>query len=101
MRGTRNRPSSAAGATASTSSRADPGAASSGRNTFTSGSGCAVGGTSCGVERGDLGRVLEDHAELGGERVDLVVGERKAGELGDVLDVGARQAGGHRVRGYL
>src|SRR5262249_27656908 len=46
MRGTRNWSSSAAGACPSTSSRSRPGRGSSGRNTFTSGSGCAVGGTS-------------------------------------------------------
>src|SRR5207248_1669627 len=45
MRGTRKRPSSTAGAWASTSSRARQGTTTSSRNTFSSGSGCAVGGT--------------------------------------------------------
>jgi hypothetical protein len=46
MRGTRKRPSSVAGAAANTSSRETPGRTTSGRNTFTSGNGCEVGGTS-------------------------------------------------------
>ena len=33
-----------------------------------------------GVERGDLRRVLEDRAELGGERVELLVGQREPRE---------------------
>src|SRR5207248_1721989 len=46
MRGTRKRPSSAAGAWLSTSSRSRLGSGTSSRNTFCSGSGWAVGGTS-------------------------------------------------------
>src|SRR5262249_30247370 len=44
--GTRKRPSSTAGATASTSPRSTHGATSSGRSTLTSGNGCDIGGTS-------------------------------------------------------
>src|SRR5207302_10268621 len=45
MRGTLKRPSSVAGAWASTSSRSSDGTGASSRSTFTSGSGWAVGGT--------------------------------------------------------
>ena len=102
MRGTRNRPSSASGAAASTSSRGRPGRATSARNTFTNGSGCAVGGTPCGVERRHLRRVLEDRPELGRERVELVVGERQARELRHVLDLVTREGMfGHDGGRYL
>ena len=40
----------------------EAGRTSSGRSTFTSGSGCAVGWHALGVERRDLGRVVEDRA---------------------------------------
>ena len=93
MRGTRNRPSSAAGAMASTSSRSRLGRTSSARSTLTSGSGCAVGGTSLVSSAATCARVLEDHLELRGEVLDLVVGEREPGQLRDVLDVGAREPG--------
>jgi len=33
--------------------------------------------------------MLEDRTELGRERVDLLVGQRKARETGDMLDLGA------------
>ena len=46
--------------------------------------------------------MLEDRAELGRERVELVVGEREPGELRDVLDLGAREGMiGHDSRRYL
>ena len=71
IRGTRNRPSSAAGAMSRTRSRSSPGRGSSGRSTLASGMGCDVGGTSDGVEGRHRGSVLEDGAELDGELLDL------------------------------
>ena len=46
-----------------------------------------------GVERGHFRRVVEDHAELLGETLDLVIGELQPSELRDVLDVSARETG--------
>ena len=44
-----------------------------------------------GVDARDLLRVLEDHPELTGELLDLVLGERETSQLRNVLDVGARE----------
>jgi hypothetical protein len=41
------------------------------------------------VERRHLGSVIQDDTQLLHERLELVVGEREPGELGDVLDIGA------------
>ena len=98
MRGTRNRPSSAAARPRALRRGRGVGRTSSARNTFTSGSGWAVGGTSSSVERLDVGGVSEDRAELGGQVLDLVVGERETRELRDVLDVGTCDAFGHDGR---
>jgi hypothetical protein len=48
------------------------------------------------IERRHLGRVAEDRAQLFGERNDLLLAQREAGELRDVFDIGARDAFGHR-----
>jgi hypothetical protein len=48
-----------------------------------------------GVERRHLGRVIEDHAELLGEIVELGIVEREARQRSNVLDIGAREVG-HR-----
>lgn len=40
------------------------------------------------IEGFDICRVSEDAAELAGEVLDLVVGQRQAGEFGDVVNVG-------------
>ncbi len=40
------------------------------------------------IEGFDICRVPEDAGELAGEMLDLGVGQRQAGEFGDVLDVG-------------
>jgi len=45
------------------------------------------------VERRDLGRVLQDHLELAREVLDLFVGQREAGKLRDVFDIGASETG--------
>ena len=62
---------------------------SSGRSTFTSGSGCAVGGTSSRSSAATSSACSRIAAELVGQLLDLVVGEREPGELRDVLDVGS------------
>ena len=93
MRGTRNRPSSDAGAIASTSSRARLGPDLVGAEHVDERQRVRGGRHVVGVERGDLRRVLEDHPELTGEVLDLVVGQREARQLRDVLDVGARELG--------
>ena len=46
----------------------------------------------------DVGRMTEDRAEVGGQGLDLVVGEREPGELRDVLDVGTGYGIGHDGR---
>ena len=94
MRGTRNRPSSAAGAIGEhlVAVEARPHVVGTEHVDERE----RVGGRrhAVGVERRDLGRVLEDHAELPVNSLDLVVGERETGELRDVLDVGARESSG-------
>ena len=71
MRGTRNRPSSAAGACASTSSRSRVGRTSSARSTFSSGQRVGGGRDVVERERLDVGCVTEDRSELCGQVLDL------------------------------
>lgn len=47
------------------------------------------------VEGGHVAGMVEDHAELTGELLDLLGTEREAREAGDVLDVFARDLVGH------
>ena len=92
IRGTRNRPSSAAGACASTSSRSRPGRDVVGPEHVHQRQRMRGRRHAVEVERGDVGGVVEDRAELAGELLDLVVGEREAGQRRDVLDVGPGDA---------
>ena len=52
----------------------------------------AVGGMSSGRQLGQDRVLVEDVVELALETRQLVVGQPEAGEVGDVLDVGAGQA---------
>jgi len=52
------------------------------------------------VQLGELGVLVEDVVELPLEAGELVLGQPEAGEVGDVLDVGAGEAGhGAMIRG--
>ena len=80
---------------------ARPGRTSSGRNTFTSGSGCAVGGTSC-VSSADTCAAWSRIAPSSSVSASISsLGQREAGELRDVLDVGAGDPCRPSARGYL
>ena len=52
------------------------------------------------VERLDVGRVVEDIAELAGESIDLVVGQLEAGQAGNVDDLFTGEPFGHGPKGY-
>ena len=93
MRGTRKRPSSAAGAIASTSVASQARAHVVGPQHVDERQRVRGGRHPVGVERRDLCGVLEDHVELLGEALELVVGEREPGKVRDVLDIGTREAG--------
>ena len=84
--GTLNRPSSTAGAAASTSAGRRR-AGTSGRSTFSSGYGWAVGGTSSRSRASTSAGVVEHRGELAGEGLELVVGQLEPGQPGDVGDV--------------
>ena len=97
IRGTRNRPSSTSGATASTSSRSRHGVASSGRRTLRSGRGWAVGRHVGQVEGGHVRRVVEHRGQLGGEALELVLAQLEAsqpGHVGHVVAPDRRPLGG-------
>ena len=95
IRGTRKRPSSAAGRHGQHHVPVEAGRGSSGRSTLASGNGMRRGRHVGGVEGRHLGGVLQDGAELAGELLDLLLRQGEAGELGDVLDVGPGEGVGH------
>ena len=98
MRGTRKRPSSASGAWASTSSRGTPGTRFIGPEDVHERERMRGRRHVGRVQRGDLGRVIEDGPELVGQRLDLFLGQREARQLRDVLDVVPSDAGRHREK---
>ena len=81
--------SSTAGAWLSTSSRGRDGRTSSRRSTLTSGSGWAVGSTSSRSSAARSSTCSRMHAQLAGERLELLVAEGEARQLRDVLHLGA------------
>ena len=93
--GTRNRPSTASGAAASTSSRSRPGSL----DVVAQHVGQRVRlGHRLDVAEGeavDVGEVVEHVAELRGQAVDLVGRQRQPGEPGDVDHLGRGDAIGH------
>ena len=93
--GTRKRPSSAAGAAASTSSRSRQGCTTSARSTLTSGYGWVIGSTAAQVERVDVGEVLEHAVELDGHAFELVGRDIESGQPGHLGDIGCGNAVGH------
>ena len=94
--GTRKRPSSAAGAAASTSSRSRVGADDVVRSTFWSGSGWVIGHDVVEVERVDVPEVVEHRRQLLGVALaSSSAVSSQAGQPGDVGDVGRRDATGH------
>ena len=96
---------SCSAALARTASTGSDGVTTSSRRMFSSSIVWAVGGMSSVGELGEDRVLVEDVVELALEPAQLVVGQAEAGEVGDVLDVGAGQGGhgpmipGHRSRG--
>ncbi len=84
IRGTANRPSTAFGASASASSWVRHGSTVSGRNTLTSLSGLPVGSTPVTSTAWIWLTWLEDGVQLAGEAVQLVLGQREAGQARQV-----------------
>ena len=85
---------SRAGALARTSSTGSDGRTTSSRRMFSSSIVWAVGGMSSVGQLGEDRVLVEDVVELALEPAQLLVAQPEASEMGDVLDVGARQ-GGH------
>ena len=95
--GTRNRPSSAAGASASTSSRSRLGRTTSGRSTFASGYGCAVGGRRRGRGPRRRRRARGSPPAAAVNVSSSLVGQLEPGQLGDVGDVVTGERGHRRA----
>ena len=84
---------SRSGALRSTASTGSDWRTTSSRRMFSSSIVWAVGGICVRVEPGEDRVLVEDVVELALEQRELVVGQAEAGEMGDVLDVGAGQTG--------
>ena len=84
IRGTRKRRSSTAGAWASTSSRSSDGRRIVGPEDVLQGQRMGGGLDTGGVEGGHLGGVVEDHGQLAGIEIELLVGQFDPGQAGHV-----------------
>ena len=95
MGGTRKRPSSTAGAAASTSSRSRQRPLDVGPQHVDQRVGLRHGLDAVEVEGVDVAEVVEHGGQLAGVALELVGGQLEAGEAGDVGDVGRRDGFGH------
>ena len=99
IRGTRKRPSSAAGAQASACSCVRPGRRSSARKTFCSGTACEVGGISSAATSPTRATAPRMTSSWPANRSSSRVGDGEPGEPGEVRDLvpadRARGVGGH------